>query len=275
MNRRHAIAQIGGDTVALTIRTDGGVSFGSLTDLNTLYANVPMPTRNGGEEPISRWWARQPARRTYPNGVVFNPARTPPGAYNLWSGFSVKPNPKSSCALILAHIKDVVCEGDEAQFQMVNHWLARMIQKPGEKPGVALVLRGVKGAGKDTLGDYVGALFPKHHVTISNMEHLTGKFNAHQERALLLHVEEGFWAGNPQAVGSLNRLITAETAMIERKRYDAIEMPSRRSHSSSLRTKIGSYPRRRASGGATPSSTSRRTRRGTRRTSKAIPRRAR
>jgi Family of unknown function (DUF5906) len=185
-----------------------------------------MPTPNGGQEPISAWWAKHKDRRSYPGGVAFMPGGAPPGTYNLWTGFSVRPNPNGSCKLILAHIREVVCCGDEAQYHYFIGYFAHMIQKPHEKPGVALVLRGVKGAGKDTVGEYIGKLFPRHHVTISTMEHLTGKFNAHQERALLLQVQEGFWAGNPQAVGPLNRIITAETAMIERKGYDAIEVPS-------------------------------------------------
>lgn len=226
MNKKHAIARIGGDTVALTFDRDGGVHFGSLTDLNTFYANVPMPTVNGGSEPISAWWSKQPGRRSYPGGVSFAPGGCPATTYNLWTGFAVRPNPKGSCALFLAHVREIVCSGNEAQFRYVIGWLAHMVQRPQEKPGVALVLRGVKGAGKDTVGDYVGDLSPRHHVTISNMEHLTGKFNAHQERALLLHVEEGFWAGNPAAVGALNRIITAESSMIERKGYDPVEMPS-------------------------------------------------
>ena len=69
-------------------------------------------------------------------------------------------------------------------------------------------------------------LFPPHHITVSRWISLTGKFNAHHERALMIHVEEGYWAGNPQAVGALNKLITSETAMIERKGFDPIEMPS-------------------------------------------------
>jgi hypothetical protein len=226
MNAKHAVARIGGDTVYLTFGRGRKVDYGSLGDLNAYYANVPMPTPAGGREPLSAWWNKQPGRRTYPGGVVFKPGVAPVTAYNLWSGWSVEPDPKASCKRFLDHLWEIVCRKDQAAYDYQIGFWAHMVQRPWEKPGVALVLRGVKGAGKDTVADYIGKLFPNHHVTISQMEHLTGKFNAHHERALLLHVQEGYWAGNPQGVGALNRLITAETTMIERKGIDPIEMPS-------------------------------------------------
>ena len=228
MNRKHAVARMGGDTVYLTFGRDGKVDYGTLGALNAYYANMPMPTPAGGREPISAWWNRQPGRRSYPDGVVFCPGdwKAPPRAFNLWTGWAVAPDPKASCKLFLAHIYENVCKGNQAAYDYQIGFWAHMVQRPWEKPGVAIVLRGVKGAGKDTVGDYIGKLFPNHHVTISQMDHLTGKFNAHHERALLLHVEEGYWAGNPQGVGALNRLITAETTMIERKGIDAFLMPS-------------------------------------------------
>jgi hypothetical protein len=225
-NKKHAVIRIGGKTLAATFKADGTVDLGSLDHLHQFYENQPMPSLTGGTEPFSKWWNRQPERRTYPNGIGFWPNREVKGALNLWTGLAVKPDPNASCALFLDHVLNVICSGDEKQFRYVMGWCAHMIQRPEEKPGVALVLKGVKGAGKDTLGNYVGKLCPKHHATVSQMSHLTGKFNAHQEKALLLHVQEGFWAGDPSAVGPLNHLITSETAMIERKGVDPIEIDS-------------------------------------------------
>jgi hypothetical protein len=101
-----------------------------------------------------------------------------------------------------------------------------MIQKPWEKPGTAVVLRGRKGTGKDTVAEYVGGLFPQHHTKIANAEHLYGKFNAHQEKTLLLHVEEGFWAGDKKAEGQLKYVITSEQVQIEPKGVNAFQVVS-------------------------------------------------
>ncbi|XSC48383.1 primase-helicase family protein [Bradyrhizobium sp. RDT10] len=61
---------------------------------------------------------------------------------------------------------------------------------------------------------------------MSNPEHLVGRFNAHQEKTLLLHVEEGFWAGDKKAEGQLKHLITSEQVMIESKGINAFQVAS-------------------------------------------------
>lgn len=228
MNQKHAVAMISGKAVLLNFRRKEKVTYSTPGDLHTLYANRPMPKATGGQEPISAWWLKQSKRRTYEGGIVFLPGNgpVPADSYNLWRGFAVAPDPNASCQLFLDHVLNMVCGGDRAQFEYIMAWLAHMVQRPQEKPGVAVILGGIKGAGKDTVPDYVGRLFPENRVKISEMDQLTGKFNAHQEKALLLHVEEGYWAGDPKAVGPMNRLITADTSMIEPKGLNAFEVAS-------------------------------------------------
>ena len=194
--------------------------------MHTIYANVRVPTARS-DEPVSQWWLRQRDRRTYKGGVVFRPgSKVHQDTFNLWNGFDVEPDPTASCRLFLDHLRNVICCGAEDHYAYIMGYLAHMIQRPQEKPGVALILKGLKGVGKDTLAEYVKKLFFRHTAKVSNMEHLTGKFNAHQERILLLHVEEGIWAGNRNAHGQLQSLITSPTVMIERKGIDPIEMTS-------------------------------------------------
>jgi hypothetical protein len=226
LNRRHAVAFVQGKTVILSEQGDGGVAYGSPTDLHNFYENRRVPTDRGGSRAITRAWMEHKNRKSYPNGIVFAPAGGPAGAYNHWKGFAVEPDAASNCPLFLAHLRDVICSGDDTAAAWVLRWFAHMIQRPGEKPGTALVLRGRKGAGKDTIGEYVGSLFPRHHTKIVNAEHLHGRFNAHQERTLMLHVEEGFWAGDHKAEASLKSLITSEQVQIERKGIDAFQVAS-------------------------------------------------
>lgn len=225
MNGKHAIARQAGRTVILTFERDGHVEFGSLADLNLYYANNRVPTAKTSE-PLSAWWIRQPDRRTYPGGVAFMPGRTRKGLYNLWQGFSVEPDPDASCKYFLDHLRVIVCKNRKAEYDYLIGWMAHMIQHPEEKPGVAVAMKGVKGAGKDTVGDYLAELFKRHRIKVSQMEHLTGKFNAHQAAALLIHVEEGIWAGDKSAVGPLNSVITSPTIRIEKKGLDTFELDS-------------------------------------------------
>lgn len=226
LNRKHAIARVKGKTVVLDFLKDGDVSYGSPNDLHAYYENNRVPTQDGKTQPVTKWWMQHKDRREYPHGIVFAPNRDVAGAYNHWQGFSVEPDPKASCRLFLKHLRVVVCRDNPDNYYYLLGWLAHMIQRPEEKPGVAVIFRGKKGTGKDTVGDYVGGLFPHHHVKIANQDQLTGKFNQHQEKCLLLHVEEGFWAGSKGAEGPLKHLITSEDVLIEPKGINPFKVKS-------------------------------------------------
>jgi hypothetical protein len=225
LNAKHAVARVSSKTVIMDFHDDGSVTYGSVGDLHNYYENDRVAT-DKATEPVTKAWLRHKQRRSYPNGIVFAPGREVRGAYNHWQGFAVDPDPTKSCKLILRHIRRHLCRGDETLSRYLIGWLAHMIQRPEEKPGVAVVIRGKKGIGKDTLGEYVGALFPHNYVKVQNQEQMLGKFNAHQEKCLMLHVEEGYWAGNRGADGALKFLITSTTVMIEPKGMNAFPVAS-------------------------------------------------
>lgn len=228
INKKHALAFINGKTVVITENhgnQDQPIAYGTVGDLHNFYENDRVKTEKATEA-VTKYWMRHKARRQYPNGVVFSPNKDVEGAYNHWQGFSVEPDEKASCKLFLKHCMDIVCQGDPKLYNYLMGFLAHMIQFPEEKPGVAIILRGRKGSGKDTVGNYVGALFPSHHVIIASQDHMTGRFNAHQERCLLLHLEEGFWAGNKQAEGTLKHVISSSKVMIESKGINAFSIKS-------------------------------------------------
>ncbi len=225
INRKHAVAFINGKTTVITENDDGTVAYGTVGDLHNFYENDRVATEKA-TEPVTKAWLRHKKRREYPNGVVFAPGQVVAGAYNHWRGFAVEPDPKASCKRILDHVRTILCKSDPVAYTYFIGYFAHMIQRPDEKPGVALVLRGEKGTGKDTIGDYVGGLFPHHHVKIASQEHMIGRFNAHQEKCLMLHVEEGFWAGNKQGEGMLKHLITSEKVFIEPKGLNGFHVQS-------------------------------------------------
>lgn len=105
------------------------------------------------------------------------------------------------CSLFWAHLKDIICAGDEARYTYVRRWLAHAIQKPAEMSETALVLRGGQGAGKGTQVNIYGQLFGIHFQAISQMKQLLGKFNAHMQEAILVFGDEVTWVvtNNPKA----------------------------------------------------------------------------
>lgn len=220
LNRDHVAVMIWGK-FRIIIENGGEYEVFKGTELHKMIANRRVKVSGTNcTEPITAAWMRHPSRREYRGGLVFNPTETPAGVYNVWRGWAVQPDPDASCDLLLAHVRDVICHGSEREFQLLLGWMVHLLQHPEQKPGTAVVLRGAKGVGKDAVGHYLGALFPRHHVTLSQPEHLTGRFNAHMETAILIHLEEGYWAGNHAAEGVLKNLITCQSLEIERKGID-------------------------------------------------------
>lgn len=227
LNLRHAVVVVRGRTLITTEHGDGSIDFGTVRDLHSYYENDRVAGGDGKTEAASRRWLRNPDRRSCPNGVIFAPGGCSDGALNLWRGWAVEPDPAGSCELLLQHVRNVICLGNAEHAAYVIGWLAHMVQRPEEKPGVGVVLRGSKGAGKDTLADYVARMIGRRHVpTVAESDHIVGKFNARLETALLRHVQEGSWAGDRKAESVLKYLVTSERVEIERKGIDSINLPS-------------------------------------------------
>jgi Family of unknown function (DUF5906)/RepB DNA-primase N-terminal domain len=222
LNQQHAVVLMEGQV--LIVREEHDVPhFISPAHFHLWHANDTVEIRtshNTKHTPVSALWVSHPARRQY-SRVVFDPRDTNPLHYNLWRGFAVTADASKSCDKFLAHIRDNICSGNEEHFNWVMAFLAHIVQRPWEKPGVSLVLRGCEGVGKGFFARVIGELCPQHYVVISQAAQLTGKFNAHFQRALVVFVDEGFWAGDKAGEGALKHLVTDEELLIEGKHRDA------------------------------------------------------
>lgn len=228
LNEKHALVRHGAKSWVADFVGEQ-VELGPVEGLHALYANDLVPTgAKGTMIPSSKHWITSPGRRTY-HGIVFDPSsRAPKSALNLYTGLALQPDPNGCCERIVAHIRDVIAAGNDAHFTYIIGWLADLVQNPGRKPGVALVLRGGKGVGKDTLpAEIMGRIIGRKHVAhVVRPDDLTGRFNAPFATALLVHVEEAFWSGDVSKKGTLQALITSRTQPIERKGIDRVEVDS-------------------------------------------------
>jgi hypothetical protein len=215
LNERHAIVRVGVKTAILDEQPGQPPQFMRVEDFHLWHANDEVQVGKL-KTTVSRLWIKHPLRRQYQR-VVFDPQDNNPDHFNMWRGFSVKPDPNKSCAKFLAHIRDNICTGDQDHYMWVLGFLAHMVQRPWEKPGVALVLRGKEGVGKGFLAHWIGRLSPQHYVAVSKSVHLTGRFNSHLQQALLVFVDEAFWAGDKQGQGALYPLVTDAELLVEPK----------------------------------------------------------
>jgi len=145
----------------------------------------------------------------------------PEHTYNLWRGFGVAPAP-SAVGPILDYLLKVVCQNDATNYQYLVNWLASGIQHPERQGEVAVVLRGLKGVGKSTLGRLMLKIFGQHGMQITNSKHLVGNFNSHLRNTAFLFADEAFFAGDRTGENVLKGLVTEPHIVIEKKGVDAV-----------------------------------------------------
>lgn len=221
MNRDLAFIRKGAFVLQETTDQDGNPSVEHLNmaEFHGWYANKTMSVGKK-TQPLSQWWLEWTGRREY-EAVVFEPQRTV-GArwYNMWRGFTVEPATTGSHPSVEAfkeHALKNVCGNDPKLCHWLMSFFAHMIQRPFEKPLVALVFKGRKGTGKNALVERVGALLGAHFMVADDDRYLLSNFNAHLEACLFLTLDEASWAGDKRAEGRLKGVITGSHHTIERK----------------------------------------------------------
>ena len=206
------------------------VDFIEINSFKNFFANrhCMIHTAKGGMQKakLVEVWMNWEGRRSY-ESVMFDPAgETGYETFNLFRGFAVQPQ-KGSWEKMKAHIYNVLCSGNDEHYWYLLAWMARIIQDPGgTRPGVAVVLRGGKGVGKGMFANAFGKIFGESYVPVSTAKGLTGDFNAHLAKALLVFADEAVWAGDKQAEGRLKALITEPTLDFEPKGIDKMTMKS-------------------------------------------------
>ena len=196
-----------------------------VTDFHNLLANRKTQIGNGKLVCVSKMWMEDPRRRTF-DGLVFSPGKDAgPRWYNLWRGFKVQPDEGKAdhpaLDMFLEHARENVCQGNEDHFRWLMGWFAHLIQRPWEKPLVALVMKGMKGTGKNALVERVGHLLGRHALVADDPRYFLSNFNGHLEANLLLVLDEAVWSGDKKAEGRLKGLITGTKHIIEKKNLEA------------------------------------------------------
>lgn len=191
----------------------------SPADMHAWFANKTLAFGDK-KVALSKLWMQDAGRREY-DSVVFAPRQTvPPRFYNLWRGFSVEPADTAdhpSVAAFLEHALKNVCHNDAGLFRWLMGYFAHLIQKPWEKPLVALVFKGAKGTGKNALVERVGHLLGSHFILADEDRYLLSNFNSHLEANLFFVLDEASWGGDKRAEGKLKGIITGSEYLIERK----------------------------------------------------------
>jgi hypothetical protein len=198
-----------------------------------MLAHKTIQTGEGKTQAITKMWLTDMLCRRY-DGLVFSPGKeVDKRFYNMWRGFAYQPitagedvpdNWKAALDKFLEHALMNVCKGDTKVFHYLISYFAHLIQRPWEKPLVALVFKGEKGVGKNALVERVAALIKPHYTIADDRRYLTGNFNGHFESCLMLILDEAFWSGDKEAEGRLKGLITGQHHNIEHKGKESFKV---------------------------------------------------
>jgi hypothetical protein len=201
---------------------------------NAWFSNKFTEVLSGDKLKVITWaqaWMQSSKRRSYKGIEFFPDPKSCEGMkdyLNLWSGFAFEPKQKKdkSCgySVFKDHLIHNVCNGNMKHFEWLFGFFSHIVQYPRERIGVALVMRGLQGTGKTTVGEVFGSLFPRHFFLVDDPRYVTGQFNAHMASCLLLQAEEAVWAGDKAAEGRLKGLITSPIQQIEAKGVDPIRL---------------------------------------------------
>jgi hypothetical protein len=179
---------------------------------------------NDGSSFIKRW-LEDPDKKEY-NEVVFLPNKTVDDkTFNLFRGFPIEA--REGDFSVFTTLLDVLVNHNKEAFDYIEKWLASILQFPFRKTGVAIVVKGKKGVGKDTFFDAVGKLFGKYYFTTGRAEHdLFGKFSSVCNMKLLLKLEEANFQVNKEFEERFKNMITSGKDVMEKKGKDSIEIDS-------------------------------------------------
>jgi len=171
-------------------------------------------------------WLSWKGKKFKPSGIGFYPSdKCPNNVFNLYQGIKVKPDASIPCEIYLNHLKNVICDGDEKAYEYLVAWLAHLIQKPDEKPSVAIVMKSVEGTGKGTMVKPLLQMLGAHGVQINGAGQVGGRFNATMENKLLVFADEVDLT-HPVTANKFKGLISESVINLERKGIDPEPMPN-------------------------------------------------
>jgi hypothetical protein len=173
-----------------------------------------QPVPSDVKETIKQFW-RNPNTKVY-TGVAFHPSEKDPNILNLWVPSPVVPR-KGDFSAIRAFLFDVICDSNKETYHYVFRYLAHMLQKPEEKPGIAIILMGGQGVGKGMFFHLLRKLWPSTTLQTADVKRVVAGFNADLERAFVTCLDEALFSGDKASTERLKSLITEPFIQIEQK----------------------------------------------------------
>lgn len=194
---------------------DGNIQYLREGDLHVLYGNKNTTTGY-----FLTQWFKDEGMRTYER-VVFRPKQSVgKDEFNIFTDFPCEA--KEGDISVMKEMMESLTGDDPVVMEYVENYFAHLIQKPYEKPGVALLFYSKKqGAGKDTPLDQIGKMLGEEYYTSVNNNEVNDRifcrFNDHLQKKILVKIEELDFETAKKNENALLTAITCPTQSYEGK----------------------------------------------------------
>jgi putative DNA primase/helicase len=157
-------------------------------------------------------------------GFYPDKARCEDGVYNFFSGLPLEPV-EGDCSIYLNHIESCICDGDKVASKYLIQWLAHMVQKPDEKPSVAVLMKSEQGTGKGLFTRPLLEIFGQYGAHVNGHQNLTQRFNSTVANKILIFGDE-VDLKDKRVADKLKGLISERVIQLERKGIEPESMPN-------------------------------------------------
>ena len=204
------------------------------------YACVKAATGSIQLKPFITRWVNDPQIRKYDELVLAPPPGVvPPGCFNIWTPFAAQLPPggdadaqadaEDDVQAAVAELLDfihILFGRSRAVTDYVLDWLAQALQHPGVKSGIALVLKGEEGVGKNRFTDLVRLIvgLDKFLQTADPSNVLYGRFTRLREGKLFIIINEASGADSFAKNDIIKDMITCDQFISEGKGTNSYPM---------------------------------------------------
>lgn len=226
MNKTYCHVQIGGKH-AIAVRryhaVDGSrLSFEPIREFRNLFLDQQKILKlNKGSA-----WLQWSGKHQKLGGVTFqpDPNQCPDDVLNLFQGFAIQ-RKGGEVEPFLRHVYDVICNGDTVAGDWLIQWFAHLIQRPEEKPSVAVLLKSVEGTGKNSLVKPFAQILGSHCVQLNGADQIINRFNGTVANRLMCFADE-VKMNSETSANKLKALISEPSVCMELKFMNPDPVPN-------------------------------------------------
>ena len=178
-----------------------------------------------GDDSFLTKWRKDKTRREYEKLVFLPGLAAPPKCFNIFLGWAVEPKQNDALVERWVYLISNVANHDPAVKEWIMCWLAHIFQRPCDKPGVALVVKGKKGSGKDTPFDALKLLMGKMFYNTGTPEKsIFSNFNGMMMDNLFFKFEEATYKDGKANEDALKYIVTCKEMDVQQKNKDSFNV---------------------------------------------------